>query len=78
MSRMCDLTGKMRQVGNTVSHSNRKAKTLNMPNLKVKKIYDPETKQTIRLRLSTNAIRTLDKVGSLTKFIRKQVKKGKF
>lgn len=76
MSKMCDLTGKMRQVGNKVSHSNRKTKTVNMPNLHSKKVFDPETGKTIRLKLSTRAIRTLDKVGSLTKYLRKQYKKG--
>jgi large subunit ribosomal protein L28 len=71
MSRTCDLTGKRRLVANNVSHSNVKTKTTKQPNLKTKKIYDPETGQTIRLRVSANALRTLSKVGSLTKYIRK-------
>lgn len=78
MSRMCDLTGKMRQVGNKVSHSNRKTKTVNQPNLHQKKVFDPETGQTITLKLSTRAIRTLDKVGNLSKYIRKMSKKNLF
>ncbi|MFN8370987.1 MAG: 50S ribosomal protein L28 [Bacteriovoracaceae bacterium] len=71
MARVCDLTGKKRQVGNRVSHANNKTKTLNMPNLQTKKIFDPETGKTIKLRVSTRAIKTLDKVGSLSKFLRK-------
>ncbi len=71
MSRMCDLTGKSRQVGNRVSHSNIKTKVLNMPNLHSKKVFDPETGRIIRLKLSPKAIKTLDKVGSLSKFLRK-------
>jgi large subunit ribosomal protein L28 len=71
MARTCDLTGKRRLVGNKVSHANNKTKMTQKPNLQMKKIYDPETGQTIRLRLSTRAIRTLDKVGSLSKFVRK-------
>ena len=39
--------------------------------LQMKKVYDPETGETLRLKLSTRAIRTLDKVGSLSKFLRK-------
>ena len=65
MSRSCDLTGKRRLVGNKVSHANNKTKMTQKPNLQMKKVYDPETGQTVRLRLSTRAIRTLDKVGSL-------------
>lgn len=71
MSRSCDLTGKRRLVGNKVSHANNKTKMTQKPNLQMKKVFDPETGQTIKLRLSTKAIRTLDKVGSLSKFLRK-------
>ena len=71
MANVCDLTGKRRLVGNKVSHSNIKTKMTQKPNLKSKVIYDPETGKTIRLKLSTRAIRTLDKVGSLSKFLRK-------
>lgn len=71
MARTCDLTGKRRLVGNKVSHSNIKTKMTQQPNLQTKKIFDPETGRTVKLRLSTSAIRTLDKIGSLSKFVRK-------
>ena len=71
MSRSCDLTGKRRLVGNKVSHANNKSKMTQKPNLQTKRVFDPETGQTIKLRLSTKAIRTLDKVVSLSKFLRK-------
>ncbi len=71
MSRSCDLTGKRRLVGNKVSHANNKSKMTQKPNLQTKRVFDPETGKTIKLRLSTSAIRTLDKVGSLSKFLRK-------
>jgi large subunit ribosomal protein L28 len=71
MARTCDLTGKRRLVGNKVSHSNMKSKMTQEVNLHSKKVYDPETGKTIKLRLSAKAIRTLDKVGSLSKFLRK-------
>lgn len=71
MARTCDLTGKRRQVGNLVSHSNVKTKTKRQVNLHTKRVFDPETGTTVKLRLSAKAIRTLDKVGSLSKFLRK-------
>jgi large subunit ribosomal protein L28 len=74
MSKQCDLTGKRRQIGNRVSHSNVKTKTQNQPNLQEKVVFDPETGTKIKLKLSTRAIKTLDKVGSLSKFLRKNKK----
>ena len=71
MSGVCDLTRKRRLVGNKVSHANNKTKMTQKPNLQTKHVYDPESGETIKLRLSTSAIRTLDKVGSLSKFLRK-------
>jgi len=71
MSRVCDLTGKRRLVGNNVSHANNKTKMKQMPNLQTKRVFDPETGRTLKLRISTRAIRTLDKIGSLSKFVRK-------
>lgn len=71
MARVCDLTGKRRLVGHKVSHSNIKTKTTQQPNLQTRRIFDPETGKTIRLRISTNAMRTLDKMGSLSKYLRK-------
>jgi len=71
MARACDLTRKRRLVGNKVSHANNKTKMKQQVNLHNKRVYDPETGETVKLRLSTSAIRTLDKVGSLSKFLRK-------
>ncbi|MFZ8932837.1 MAG: 50S ribosomal protein L28 [Bacteriovoracaceae bacterium] len=71
MSRRCDLTGKRRLVGNRVSHSNIKTKMQQEVNLKTERVFDPVSGETVKLRLSTSAIRTLDKLGSLSKFIQK-------
>lgn len=73
MARECDLTGKSRQSNNKVSHSNIKSRVFKQPNLKTKRIYDPESGQTIRLKLAASTIKTLDKMG-LTKFLRKNFK----
>ncbi len=71
MARTCDLTGKRRLVANKVSHANNRTKTKKQVNLHTKKVFDPETNSVVRLRLSASAIRTLDKVGSITKYVRK-------
>ena len=71
MSRICDLTGKRRLVGNKVSHAKNRTKMAQQPNIQTKRIYDPQTGEKIKLRLSTRAIRSLDKLGSLSRFIRK-------
>ncbi len=74
MARTCDLTGKRRLVANKVSHANNKTKTKKQVNLQSKKVFDPATGETIRLKLSTKAIRSLDKAGSLTNFVKKNMK----
>ena len=71
MSRKCDLTGKKRLVGNKVSHAKNRTKMRQQVNLKTKRVFDPDTGKTITLRVSARAIKTLDKVGSLSKFIKK-------
>lgn len=71
MSRKCQLTGKRRLVGNRVSHSKVKTKMKQGINLQTKKIFDPATGKTYRLRLTTAAIKTLDKVGSISKYLKK-------
>ncbi len=66
MSQVCELTGKRPAYGNKVSHSNIKTRTRWMPNLREKSYLIPELQQTISLRLSTRAIRTIDKLGGIT------------
>jgi len=63
MSRVCDLTGKKVISGNNVSHSHKKTKRKFYPNLQKKKFYVPETDQWISLKVSTSALRTIDKKG---------------
>lgn len=71
MARICDLTRKRRLIGNKVSHAKNRTKMKQQVNLQTKRIYDPESGETIKLRVSAKAIRSLDKVGSLSKFLRK-------
>ncbi len=71
MARVCELTGKRRLVANKVSHSNNKTKTTKEINIHSKKVFDPATGRTVKLRLCTRAIRNLDKAGSLTRLLKK-------
>jgi large subunit ribosomal protein L28 len=66
MARVCELTGIKVATGNLVSHSNIHTRTRWLPNLKTKKYLIPELGQTISVRLSTRAIRTVDKLGGIT------------
>ena len=79
MSKVCQLTGKRPAVGNNVSHSNRKTKRRFLPNLQAKTFFIPETGQTVRLKLSTSAIKTINKLGIfayLTKLHKRGVATG--
>ena len=69
MARRCQLTGKGPLTGNRVSHSNRKTKRRQLPNLQKKRIYIPEMDQWVSIRLSTRALRTVTRKG-LLKFLR--------
>jgi large subunit ribosomal protein L28 len=63
MARVCQVTGKMPIGGNKVSHSNIKTKRRFLPNLQKKKFYLAEEDKWISLKLSTEAIRTINKNG---------------
>lgn len=63
MSRVCQLTGKRPITGNNVSHSNRKTKRRFLPNLHKKKFYIPEVDRWVNLKVSSSALRTIDKLG---------------
>lgn len=75
MARQCDLTGKKPLSGNRVSHSNHKTKRRFYPNLQEKSFYIPELDQTVRLKITTQAMRTIDKKG-IYRFIKEQEEKG--
>lgn len=71
MSRKCKLSGKGPLVGNNVSFSQKKTKRRYLPNLQSKKVYIPELDRTVRIRMSTRAMRTVDKIG-LMAYLKKQ------
>ncbi len=61
MSRICELTGKKANNAFSISHSHRRTKRLQHANLQDKRIWWPEGNCFVKLRLSTKAIKTLDK-----------------
>ncbi len=63
MARRCELTGKGPIAGNNVSHANNKTRRRFLPNLQTKRIWIPEEKRFVTLKITTRAIRTLDKKG---------------
>jgi len=63
MARICDVTGKRALAGNKVSHSNHKTKKRSQPNLQKRRFFLVSERRWIKLRVSTAAIRTIDKRG---------------
>ncbi len=69
MSRRCELTGKGVQVGNKVSHSNIKTKRRFLPNLCNVTLMSEALGRSVSLRISANAIKTVDHRGGLDAFL---------
>lgn len=71
MARKCKLTGKGPLVGNHVSHAHNKTKRRQLPNIQSKAIFVPELGRSVKIKMSTRAMRTVDKLG-LMPYLRKQ------
>ena len=69
MARRCAVTGKGVQTGNNVSHANNKTRRRFLPNLQVTSLLSEALERTVRLRLSTHAIRTVDVRGGIDSFL---------
>ncbi|MFT3741822.1 MAG: 50S ribosomal protein L28 [Gammaproteobacteria bacterium] len=63
MSRVCQVTAKGPMVGNNVSHANNKTKRRFLPNLHTRRFWVDSLGQFITLRVSSKAMRTIDKLG---------------
>ena len=63
MSRTCELTGKKSMVGNNVSHSLNRTKRRFDANLIKKRFYIPEEDRWVTLKISTSALKTINKIG---------------
>jgi large subunit ribosomal protein L28 len=73
---MCELTGKAVLVGNNVSHANNKTKRRFLPNLCVVTLISDSLGQRFRLRVSANALRTVEHRGGLDAFLLKSGEEG--
>ncbi len=71
MSRRCELTGKAVLVGNLVSHSNHKTKTRFLPNLVRVTLSSETLGRSVRLRVATAALRSVEHRGGLDAFLLK-------
>src|SRR5690348_12455616 len=69
MAWRCELTGKRRQIGHRVSHSNRKTKRRFLPNLLNVTLISDALGRSIRLRVSANALKSVDHRGGLDAFL---------
>ncbi|EFN57896.1 hypothetical protein CHLNCDRAFT_15707, partial [Chlorella variabilis] len=65
-SRVCDLTGKRANNGYVVTFSHKRNKKLQQVNLQYKKVYWPEGQRWVKLRISTKAIKSIEKKGLQT------------
>ncbi len=63
MSRVCQVTGKRPVTGNNVSHANNKTKRRFLPNLHTHRFWVASERRWVKLQVSTNGMRTIDKVG---------------
>ena len=69
MARRCAITGKGVQVGNNVSHANNKTKRRFMPNLQETSLISDTLGQSVKLRLTVNAIRTVEHNGGIDAYL---------
>jgi large subunit ribosomal protein L28 len=71
MSRICELTGKGRQVGHNVSHANNKTKRTFLPNLQNVTLMSDALGTSVKLRVSTHGLRSVEHVGGLDNWLLK-------
>ena len=71
MSRICELTGKGRQVGHNVSHANNKTKRVFLPNLQNVTLMSEGLDRSFKFRVSTNGLRSVEHVGGLDNWLLK-------
>ena len=71
MSRVCELTGKGRQIGHKVSHANNKTKRTFLPNLQNVTLLSDALGKGVKLRVSTHGLRTVEHNGGLDNWLLK-------
>jgi large subunit ribosomal protein L28 len=71
MSRICELTGKGRQIGHNVSHANNKTKRVFLPNLQNVTLLSEKLDRSFRFRVSTHGLRSVEHNGGLDNWLLK-------
>ncbi|WP_126173254.1 50S ribosomal protein L28 [Altericroceibacterium xinjiangense] len=71
MSRICELTGKGRQVGHNVSHANNKTKRVFLPNLQNVTLLSEKLDRSFKFRVSTQGLRSVEHNGGLDNWLLK-------
>ena len=69
MSRICELTGKGRQVGHNVSHANNKTKRVFLPNLQNVTLMSEKLDRSYKFRVSAHGLRSVEHVGGLDNWL---------
>lgn len=69
MARRCEITGKGPMSGNNVSHAHNKTRRRYLPNVQQTSLMSDTLGEMVRLRVSTQAIRTIEKNGGLDSFL---------
>jgi large subunit ribosomal protein L28 len=69
MARRCTLTGKGVMTGNNVSHAHNKTRRRFLPNLRQQRVYSETLGESVRLRISAHALRTVEHRGGLDGFL---------
>ena len=69
MSRVCELTGKKVMVGNNVSHAKNRTRRRFLPNLQNISLFSEVLNKPVKFRVSSSAIRTVEKKGGIDKFL---------
>jgi large subunit ribosomal protein L28 len=71
MSRVCELTGKGRQVGHNVSHANNRTKRVFLPNLQNVTLMSEKLGRSFKFRVSTHGLRAVEHNGGLDNWLLK-------
>ena len=71
MSRVCDITKAKPNIKNLVSHANNRTKKRQLPNLQERKVWVPELGRSLSLRVTTRAMRTLNKQSNVLQYLKK-------
>ena len=71
MARICELTGKGRMVGHNVSHANNKTKRVFLPNLQNVTLMSEALGRSVKLRVSTHGLRSVEHIGGLDNWLAK-------